>query len=209
MLIRIIDIMSRIASGGGSGIGGRHEDPRPPLLEDIPLSRLQAELQEWHDALPSYVAFSRPNIKSQLAGGEGKIFGLFYMTAGTRLHRKYFPFIPPAFYDPAEGPCDGPGLTENPAFHQFWSKPTRQGVIFAAEITHAVSALRTHGIDPSILPFAGMAFLASSSFHVFCALTNWESCQDFSGEPAQNLLAYNLRALDDMQESWPVAAVWV
>ncbi|KAH7008871.1 fungal-specific transcription factor domain-containing protein [Ilyonectria destructans] len=211
-LVRIIDILSRITAWGGAGVGGRHEDLRSPWLEDMPFSRLQTELQNWHSSLPPYMAFTEVNIKSHDAGGEGKIFGLMhlaYLTAGTRLHRKYLPFIPPAFYDPAEGPCDGPGLISDPEQSDFWAKSTRQGIVFANQLTNAFVKLEEHHVDPCAIPFSALLLFSASSFHVVCAHTKWESCKEFVGEPAKDLLAYNLQYLVKMQETWPVAAFWI
>jgi hypothetical protein len=211
-LIRVVDIMSRVVSWGAAGIGGRHVDTRSPWHEDMPFSRLQTELQHWHSSLAPYLAFSEANIKSHVAIGEGKVFGLmhlFYMTTKTRLHRKYLPFIPPLLYDPAFGPCDGPWLTEQVGSHEFWANSTREGVISAGAITRAFHSLKMHGLDLSTIPLAGISLLTSSSFHIFCAHTVWESCKEYSGQPSKELLTHNLRLLINMQESWPVAAFWV
>lgn len=212
LMIRIIDLLGRIVAWGAAGVGGRHVDPRLPWLEDMPFSRLQKELQAWNDTIPPYLRFTEINFKSHRAGLQERLFGLmhiFYMMAGLRLHRKYLPFIPPILYDPAYGPTDGPGIIPGPDSTGFWAESARLGIRFANQISTTCAQLESHDPDIWATPFLGLPLMASSSFHVFCVHSHWESCDEFVGEPARKLLTYNLRSLMKLQETWPVAAFWV
>ncbi|KAH8658150.1 hypothetical protein BX600DRAFT_63555 [Xylariales sp. PMI_506] len=212
LLIRLIDILSRIVVWGFAGVGGRHLDARSPWLEDMPFSVLKKELQSWRDSLPSYLALSQDSVTSHAAAGQARIFvllHLLYMTAGARLYRKYIPFISPPGYDPASGPCDGPAIIPGPEAPGFWTETTKTGIQFANDITEAITMLDDNQLDPWKTPLVGVPLLESCSFHIWCAHNKWESCAEYTGEPAKVRLTVNLRILFKMQESWPVAAFWI
>ena len=63
---------------------------------------------------------------------------------------------------------------------------------------------------PLVNPFLGYCLMTSSTFHIWCSLNNWKSCEGLlMGEPVKKILIDDLRHLIQCQESWPVAAYWV
>ncbi|CZR69362.1 uncharacterized protein PAC_19262 [Phialocephala subalpina] len=209
--IRIVDILGRIVDWCGAG--GRHEDARCPWVPGMPITEFGRELQQWKDSLPSHMQLEDANFSAHVANSEGTAFAfihLMYFNALCHLYREYLPLAPPPSWDPSNGPCDGPDLLspdkENP---EWWRLSICQGIFAAREISRIYTALVQSGTNASVQPLLGYCLMTSSTFHIFCFIHRWKSCEECVGEPARAVLLSDLSHLAVLQESWPVAAHWI
>ncbi|KAH7416982.1 hypothetical protein BKA64DRAFT_701771 [Cadophora sp. MPI-SDFR-AT-0126] len=209
--VRIIDILGKVVDW--SGAGGRHNENRVPWNPQMPISLFEKALDTWERALPSHMCFNEANQEAHAAVGEGKSFCtmhmLFYNARG-HLYREYIPVVIPPGWDPGTGPCDGPDLELDNPNPDWWVRAIRNGVSSAVAISTIYKSMTSADLMPLVNPFLGYCLMTSSTFHIWCSLYSWNSCEGLvTGEPVKKLLIDDLRHLIQCQESWPVAAYWV
>ncbi|EKD19205.1 uncharacterized protein L3040_009355 [Drepanopeziza brunnea f. sp. 'multigermtubi'] len=166
------------------------------------------------------------------------IMWLFFYNARGHLYREYIPVVTPTGWDPGKlteammvqrsrsyhrgtiltsrfnsvgtGPCDGPALPRDNPNPEWWTRSIRNGVSAAVQISTIYKSMTSSELIPLVNPFLGYCLMTSSTFHIWCSLNKWESCDGLQmGEPVKKLLIDDLRYLIQCQESWPVAAYWV
>ncbi|KAG4443723.1 hypothetical protein IFR05_000812 [Cadophora sp. M221] len=209
--VRIVDILGHIVDW--SGAGGRHNENRNPWDPSMPISSFERALDIWERALPSHMRFNEENKEAHVAVGEGKSFctmHMFFYNARGHLYREYIPVVIPPGWDPGTGPCDGPDLALDTSNPGWWAHAIRNGVSSAVAISTIYKSMTSADLIPLVNPFLGYCLMTSSTFHIWCSLYNWKSCEGLlRGEPVKKLLIDDLRYLIQCQESWPVAAYWV
>ncbi len=209
--IRLIDILGNIVDW--SGAGGRHLESRNPWQPDMPISQFEKALDVWESALPRHMGFNNTNLEAHIAVGEGKAFGamqMFFYNARGHLYREYIPVVIPPGWDPGTGPCDGPALPPDTSNPDWLARAIRKGVSSAVQISMVYKSMTSADLLPLVNPFLGYCLMTSSTFHIWCSLNDWKSCEGLlMGESVKKLLIDDLRYLIQCQESWPVAAYWV
>ncbi|KAH7370341.1 fungal-specific transcription factor-like protein, partial [Rhexocercosporidium sp. MPI-PUGE-AT-0058] len=111
--IRLVDIFGRLSEY--SYAGGRRAEKRPPWDETTQFFQLRQQLKDFHDALPSNLAYTEANLSAHIEKRNATTYAslhTLYSLCLIMLHREYIPFIPIRCEKPI-GPLDEPTFPED------------------------------------------------------------------------------------------------
>lgn len=106
--IKMIEIWGRFCRW--SCTGGRRNEKYPPWDSKTQFFKLRRELDEFVNALPNKLAFSRNNLSAHISSRTSTTYirlHTLYALCVIMLHREYIPFVPIRSKEP-EGPLDHP-----------------------------------------------------------------------------------------------------
>ena len=168
--IRLVEIFGRFSEW--SYAGGRRTEELPPWDSSTKFFQLRQELANFHESLPSNLAFTDANLSAHIEKRNATTYAsmhTLYSLCLIMLHREYIPFIP-LKCDRPQGPLDAPTFPESqyqiPA--GFWDESAKAIFKAARDIVDIVRTCQDNNALPES-PQIGFAVWQAAFVCVYAA----------------------------------------